>query len=102
MNSKKKYLQSQSYDTPRVKILKLDRFETQCQKSNQDTQESSKQSFGKLGEFHLEKDLNFISFSPQNYTKDEDIFYTITLRIVGVDAKDQIRVWLKFGATLFV
>ena len=88
MNSEKNLLQSQLYDTARVKILKLARYKTQGQISNQDTQKSSKQSFGKLGEFHLEKALNFISFSPQKSSKDEVIFYTKALKIVGMDSKD--------------
>ena len=61
---------------------------TQWYISNQEAQEISKQSFGKLGEFHLEKVLNFISFSPQDYTKDEDISYSMALGIVEMGAKD--------------
>ena len=71
------------YDTIRVKILKLARFRTWCYISNQDTQESSK-----LGEFHFEKGLNFISFSPWDYTKEDNIFYTQVPILVGMGAKD--------------
>ena len=95
-------LQNPLYDTARVKILKLASYKIKGQMPNWDTLEISNQNLGKLEELHLEKGLDFTPFWTQKSSKDEASFYIRPLKIVGIKAKDQIRSWLKFGATLLL
>ena len=48
------------------------------------------------------KKMDFTPFSPQKSSKDEASFYRGTLKVVGMETKDQIRAWFKFGITLLL
>ena len=63
---------------------------------------SSKLYLGKLKDLHLERGLELTSFLSQESSKDEALLYKGAHKLVGIGAKDPIRVRLKFGVTLFV
>ena len=62
----------------------------------------SKLYLGKLKDLHLERGLEFTSFLSRESSKDEAFLYKGAHKLVGIGAKDQIRVRLKFVLTLFI
>ena len=62
----------------------------------------SDQSIGELSEFHFEKELGFFSFPLRNHSRNEEISYSRTPGIVGIGAKEERRVRIKFRVTLLL
>ena len=85
-----------------MKFLKLARYKALGKIDNQDALKISKMYLGKLKDLHLEKGLEFTSFLSQESSKDKAFLYKGAHKLVGIGAKDQTRVRLKFGVTLFV
>ena len=52
-----------------------------------------------LKELHLEKGLEFTSFLTQESSIDKAFLFKGADKLVGIGAKDQIRIWIKFGTT---